>query len=115
MCIRDRNIRWEIADPGDLDNFLVSYTINDGGSWIDINTVASSTRLLNWSVPLENTIEAQVRIVITDVDGYSATSTRPFMIDSLAPVITIGDIGTTTVATTSATVVTDNIAVSYTH
>jgi hypothetical protein len=107
--LASKNIRWEINDPGDLDNFLVSYSLNDGASWTDINTVASTTRLLNWSVPEENTTEAQVRIVVTDTEGYSATSTRSFNIDSIAPIITIGSIGTTTTATSSGTIVTDNI------
>lgn len=104
-----RNIRWTIQDPGDLLNFSLAYSLNNGADWTSLGTVSSSTRLFTWEIPVANTTEAVVRIVVNDTEGYSATSTRQFTIDSTPPVINLGSIGTTTVATTSGTTVTDNI------
>ena len=104
-----KNIRWDISDPGDLDDFLLSYSLDDGASWIDLGALASTTRQFAWSVPELTTEMAQIRIITTDVGGLQTATTRNFIIDSQAPVITLGDIGSTSVATSSGTVITDDI------
>lgn len=107
--LSQRNILWDIVDPGDLANFSISYSLNNGGSWIDIATVPATDRSYTWSVPEANTTEAKIRLVVSDVDGNIASAIRNFNIDSLAPVISIGAIGTSSHATSSGTSVTDNI------
>lgn len=105
-----KNIRWTISDPGDISHFSVDYSINGGDSWTVIDSnVASTSRLLAWTVPSANSTSSVMRVAASDVDGNTATTTSEFVIDSTAPVITIGDIGTTTIATSSGTTVVDNI------
>lgn len=107
---RSKNIRWEIKDPGNIDFFSVDYSIDEGLNWVNIdNNIPSSFRSLPWSVPSDNSTNSQVRIVVNNIDGYSATSSRNFKIDSIAPYITIGSINTASSATASDTTVTDNI------
>jgi len=107
----NRDITWTMAtDPGDLSGFTIDYSINNGVSWSNIGTlIASTSRLINWSVPVANSTTSLVRVIANDISGNKSTTTNQFTIDSIAPVINIGSIGTTTVATTSGATVTDNI------
>lgn len=104
-----RNIRWEMKDTNNLTNFTISYSLNNGDSWEEIATVDSTARLLPWNVPEENTTNARIKVLVRNSAGYSAEAERSFNIDSMAPVINIGSIGNTGVATQSGTSVTDNI------
>lgn len=104
-----KNIKWEITNPGDLDNFLISYALNNDDPWIDIATVPASARSYTWSVPAENTTEAKIRLIVSDIDGNTTSAIRSFSIDSIAPVINIGSIGSATHAASSGTTVSDNI------
>ncbi len=104
-----KNITWTIFDPGDLLDFTIDFSINNGLDWETISVVASTSRSIPWTVPVENSSSSLMRVVSRDIDGNTATSTNSFTIDSEAPIITIGGIGTTTVATTTKTMVTDNI------
>ncbi len=106
-----RDITWTMAeDPGDLSGFTIDYSINNGISWSNIAPlVASSSRLINWSVPLANSTTSLVRVIANDISGNTSTTTNQFTIDSTAPVINIGNIGTTTVPKNPGTTVTDNI------
>lgn len=106
-----RDVTWTMqVDPGDLSGFTIDYSINDGSSWSNIGTlVASTSRLINWNVPEVNSTTSLMRLVAVDISGNTSTTTNQFTIDSIAPVINIGSIGTTTVETTSGTTVTDNI------
>ncbi|MDA3802950.1 MAG: hypothetical protein PF488_03600 [Patescibacteria group bacterium] len=109
-----KNIQWDLnTDPGNLTDFNIDYSIDGGSTWQPASstmpTVASTSRLLEWSVPMENSSSSVMRVITYNTDGHTATATQEFVIDSEAPVITPGIISSSTEATTTGTVIVDNI------
>ncbi len=65
-------ITWDNA--GVTGNQTVEYSLDNGGSWNTIGTVAAATTRLSWSVPFANTSTALVRVTsgsITDVSDVN--------------------------------------------
>lgn len=56
------NIQWE-SNGETAGSYSVSYSLNNGASWVPIsNNVSSSSRLLSWTVPDATTNIAKIRI-----------------------------------------------------
>lgn len=106
---RSESIEWAIEDPGDLDEFIISFSPDGGVTWQDIDTVSGDQRSIDWTTEEINSTSSQIRVVVFDIDGNSATSTNQFTIDSEAPNITINDLGLIEEETNVNVSVTDNI------
>jgi len=76
----NESIHWDA--PESSGSFTLEYSLNNGSSWSTIATVASDTRMYNWTVPSAITGDAQVRVTR---GGVSDVSDASF---SIAPLIT---------------------------
>jgi hypothetical protein len=80
-------ILWSASDL----NFLASpmalqYSVNNGSSWTNITLASSNTGTYNWTLPVTDTVSAQIRVTATDIVGHVASQTvANFAIDSTAP------------------------------
>jgi len=81
-------IRWS-AYGGDPNTFSVDYSADNGTSWNTLNSnVASTARLLAWTVPATATHNALIRVTRNSA-GFVDLSDRPFTILG-QPLITVG-------------------------
>lgn len=53
-------VRWD-ADQG-VDDFILEYTLDNGGSWVQFQTALATERSATWQVPSTLTGEARVRV-----------------------------------------------------
>lgn len=74
--LESQRIRWEAT--GNTGTFALSYTVDDGGTWYNINSsVSASQRYYDWIVPNFATHRAKVRVTR---GAYSDISDTTFVI-----------------------------------
>lgn len=78
-------IRWDAFET--TGNFTVEYSTDNGTTWNNISSVASSLRQAYWSVPNSLTSDAKVRVSRGSLSGENST---PFTIISVPQNISFG-------------------------
>ncbi|MCC7441858.1 MAG: hypothetical protein IT285_09500 [Bdellovibrionales bacterium] len=85
------SIQWSASDAGGIPARGVRIERANGGAWSAIHTGTDNTGSFDWTVPMLNDTDFEVRILVSDQAGNTSISQSPgmFTIDSLAPSATL--------------------------